>query len=169
MTTTSYAMRIRMRYCIDDGAVSFLATPVGTDEIPLVTFEREVGRIVSEETESLRAEIAKLQGIINGLAQRVADQSELLVRRAEKDALERLEAWQAQETDYRAYDIRQDRVLLTGNPSQWVYAYRCKRDYGNFTEYPTHVVIVGTDDQPATLDECIDAALMRWQELYGTP
>jgi hypothetical protein len=101
----------------------------------------------------LEAEVYRLQGIIDGLAARVAGQAELLSRNAERDALGRLQAW------------------LASNPQR--YACLDLRLSGDFVCCLTQLpgTVLGRDPElevaTGSLAASIDAALDRGQELYG--
>ena len=120
--------------------------------------------------DALKSENAALRKQIEGHCERIAAASEVIARNAERNALARLEAWQREEPDYCAYEVRQYRVKLVADLRVGVEAYRCPSeasDYGGRRTDPAHVVVAGTDDKPATLAECILAALARWEQLYG--
>lgn len=86
------------------------------------------------------------------------------------DTLARLEAWRAIDLDERSYEVLPYKVLLAGMLGyHGVTAFRCpseRNDYGERLD-PAHVTVAGTDEQPATIAQCIHAALDLWERLYG--
>ncbi len=112
-----------------------------------------------------QAEIARLQAIINGMAERIAAASEVIGARAERDALRLLEEWRSVEEGREPLINGSCVALITTSEYKSVAAYRQPKHMpsGHLKSF----VCVGTDAEPATLSACILAALALWERLYG--
>lgn len=89
--------------------------------------------------------------------------------RAEPTPLARLEAWANRHDAWPKLCLFWVQLEHPNRTPPDVVAYRCpseERDY-HAKEMGTATVAAGTDEQPATLDEMILAALAKWEELYG--
>jgi len=119
---------------------------------------------IESELASLRAENAALREQITRHCERVASQADALSRVAERSATARLEAWSNKHDAY--FEIDPFWVILDPRCSPRMAFYRCPSEERMFHR-GVDAIVVGTDEKPATLDEMIDAALKRWEELYG--
>lgn len=92
-----------------------------------------------------------------------------LGRVAEESATARLEAWANASPGDRWFNIRRLWVDIQSIDGSACVTFRCPSEYANYrSNYKgCTVVVVGSDDQPATLDQMIDVALAKWKELYG--
>ena len=86
---------------------------------------------------------------------------------AERNALARLEAWQRGGVD-RTVSLEVEDGVWRVELLDYSAGHRRVIVYGApVTGGRGHVTGIGTDDKPATLAECILAALARWEQLYG--
>lgn len=123
-----------------------------------------------QQMDARDAEIARLQRQVEGHCERIAAASEVIARNAERSPTARLEAWRLVFPDERSYELLPYKVTLAGAFGHFgATAFRCpseRNDYGGRLD-PAHVAVAGTDEQPATIDQCIHAALDLWERLYG--
>lgn len=129
---------------------------------------------VLDEKRALEAEVATLRAQNLAHCERIAAQSDALGRAAEKDATGRLEAWVAEdETGWKreaavsfvgCWRVRLIECSTAGRLDVEAFAKPNGRTPLVNDRY--HEIHVGTDDQPATLAACVDAALAKWAELY---
>ena len=135
---------------------------LGLDACPVITGE------LLAEVDRLNAEVAALRSQVRGHCDRIAAQAALLSRNAERDALGRLEAWEQASVQKRVFNLSPWHALLWDTDDCQAYAYASPRDREDIClDEGVSVVIVGTDDKPATLAETIVAALDLWQKRYG--
>lgn len=124
------------------------------------------GRIRTTTLE-VPAEVVRLRERITAHCERIAAASEVIAKNAERSPLARLEAWLAVDSTRRVYNLSAPRVQLTeyvsGREPREVTVW----SYPVSPNYACWVVGIGTPDKPATLADCIDAALALWHELYG--
>lgn len=125
------------------------------------------------------AEIARLRKQIEGHVERIAAASEVIAKNAERSPLARLEAWRKDgpERMYDASVINAEgyavanltQRLPEGRGVRLVQAFdrpiSDKLDCIDSENY--HLFYAGTDDKPATLAECILAALDQWERLHS--
>lgn len=90
---------------------------------------------------------------------------------ARETPLRRLAAWARQRPCYRTYKVSPGFVELYDAEGE-EYGRRLlalsREDPfpGNYW-MPTEVVVVGTVEEPAPIEDCVEAALGRWHEKYG--
>ena len=119
------------------------------------------------EITKLETECASLRKLHEARCERLAAASEVIGRNAEKNALARLEAWVAEDREIRHYVMVPGSVQI-GSENHSVHGYSCPSAarYHN-TRFPELMVVVGTDDAPASVATCILAALAKMESLYG--
>jgi hypothetical protein len=117
---------------------------------------------------ALLDELARVRQMHAARCERVAAASEVLAKVAERDALGRLEAWEQAGVQKRVFDLSPWHAMLWDTDDCQAFAYASPRDREAIClDEGANVVIVGTDDKPATLGEMILAALDLWRTLHG--
>lgn len=168
--------------------------PLGAAEADYAALQSEYERAIESHTEEERlhwnavaaterveerltaavAENERLHRELTAFADRIASQADQLAQNAARDAMKRLEAWQKAE-GWREIECRiyaEGGVCIeadSGPRYEEVEAFACpdaakkrRRDTDR-----SDVVIVGTDEKPASNGECLLAAIDLWQRLHG--
>lgn len=154
---TPYVSRIGMSHKIDRDGVTFL--PGESPGNALSQFERWVERIVQEEVERRLRNLNGKQALEIGRIQ------------AEANALGRLRTWS---TVYRLVSLRVGSGLpfllledLEQMPAARVSVWDRPWKHGSPPADDRRYIVLGTQDNPASLAEMVTAALDRWKELHG--
>lgn len=134
------------------------------------------GMALLAELQQARAEVARLQQQVAAHCERIAAASDVIAKNAERSPLARLEAWQNQFPESRVTWARTGRCLVLSLHDKathdvpgrrWVMAIDRRPPTIPDMREDDPVVFVGTSEQPATLGECIDAALALWERMHG--
>lgn len=157
--------RFSVEQMVDNGLFIALAREALPWWINHAQESQEIIDAQGDEVQRLAAEVARLQGVIDGMAARIAHQSDALSRTAEKCPLARLTEWAATEPGREFQLYPRSLILFRGaiidGPTVIIHLADMPMSVGKPGRCTRYL------GDSATHADGVDAALKLWEELHG--